>query len=72
MHLHYMGDKSFKVCWVIKHCINLVGKYQHPGSLFEEHQGFNGKPVGLSTYNIEGKKLIAIDPSVEIYENHTA
>ena len=71
MHLHYMEDKSFKVCWVIKHCINLVGKYQHRGNLFEEHRGFNGKPVVSDTYNIEGKKLIAIDPSVEIYENHT-
>lgn len=71
MHLHYMEDKSFKVCWVIKHCINLVGKYQHRGNLFEEHRGFNGKPVVSGTYNIEGKKLIAIDPSVEIYENHT-
>lgn len=64
MHLHYMGDKSFKVCWVIKHCINR-------GNLFEEHWGFNGKPVGSGTYDIKGKKLIPIDSSVEIYENHT-
>ena len=72
MHLHYMEDKSFKVCWVIKHCINLVGKYQHPGNVFGEHRGLMENQWVSGTYNIEGKKLIAIDPSVEIYENHTA